>query len=144
MCDRRHDRTFAVCRVVVGVLARPACSNRSPTLTKDDPADHERTARPVVEPMGGSPDDPDGDGPYESRPADAAFWAGVAALAAQHEGAAGGADRREPLPSASHHSRRHGARPAIRAWPFVLADPFVTGRAGRTGGRENDQPTGLV
>lgn len=34
-----------------------------------------------VEPLGGSPYAPDGDGPYESRPADAAFWAEVASLA---------------------------------------------------------------
>lgn len=37
-----------------------------------------------AEPLDGSPYDPDGDGPYESRPADAAFWAEVAALAARH------------------------------------------------------------
>lgn len=36
-----------------------------------------------VEPLAGSPYDPDGDGPYESPPADATFWAEVAALAAQ-------------------------------------------------------------
>ncbi|MET9259828.1 RNA-binding protein [Amycolatopsis sp. NPDC004079] len=38
-----------------------------------------------VEPLDGSPYDPDGDGPYESRPADATFWAEAAALAARHD-----------------------------------------------------------
>jgi len=37
-----------------------------------------------VEPLDGSPYDPVDDGSFESRPADAAFWAEVAALVAQH------------------------------------------------------------
>lgn len=79
-----------------------------------------------VEPLDGSPYDPDGDGPYESRPADAAFWAEVAALVAQ----GGGVLLEEQV--VGNHSRWHqltadtvpdlGPRALLHVWPDLSTD----------------------
>ncbi len=80
-----------------------------------------------VEPLDGSPYDPDDDGPYESRPADAAFWAEVAALATKH----GTVLVEEQI--VANHSRWHriaadapvpdlGPRALLSVWPDLSAD----------------------
>lgn len=80
-----------------------------------------------VESLDGSPYDPDGDGPYESRPADAAFWAEVAVLAAEH----GGVPLEEQI--VGNHSRWHritadapvpdlGPRALLSVWPDLSTD----------------------
>jgi hypothetical protein len=80
-----------------------------------------------VEPLDGSPYDPDGDGPYESRPADAAFWAEAAVLAARH----GRVLLEEQI--VGNHSRWHrltadapvpalGPRALLSVWPDLSAD----------------------
>lgn len=79
-----------------------------------------------VEPLDGSPYDPDGNGPYESRPADAAFWAEVAALVAQR----GRVLLEEQV--VANYSRWHrltadavpdlGPRALLHVWPDLSTD----------------------
>lgn len=79
-----------------------------------------------VEPLDRSPYDPDDDEPYESRPADAAFWAEVAALVAQH----GRLLLEEQV--VGNHSRWHrltadavpdlGPRALLNVWPDLSTD----------------------
>lgn len=95
-----------------------------------------------VEPLDGSPYAPDDDGPYESRPADAAFWAEVAVLVARR----GTVLLEEQV--VANHSRWHrltvdavpalGPRALLNVWPDLSTDvpavlrtmsPDFTGRA---------------
>ncbi|WP_039924385.1 hypothetical protein [Amycolatopsis decaplanina] len=79
-----------------------------------------------VEPLDGSPYAPDGDGPYESRPADMAFWAEVAALVARR----GRILLEEQI--VGNHSRWHrltagtvpdlGPRALLNVWPDLSTD----------------------
>ncbi len=80
-----------------------------------------------VEPLDGSPHDPLDDGPFESRPADAAFWAEVAALVAQR----GRVLVEEQF--VGHRSRWHrltadaavpdlGPRALLHVWPDLSTD----------------------
>ncbi|MFK0249594.1 RNA-binding protein [Amycolatopsis azurea] len=79
-----------------------------------------------VEPVDGSPYEPDDDEPYESRPADAAFWTEVAALVAQH----GSLLLEEQV--VGNHSRWHrltadavpglGPRALLNVWPDLSTD----------------------
>lgn len=79
-----------------------------------------------AEPVHGSPYEPDDDEPYESRPADAAFWVEVAALMAQR----GRLLLEEQV--VANHSRWHrltgdavpdlGPRALLNVWPDLPTD----------------------
>ncbi|RSN60811.1 RNA-binding protein [Amycolatopsis sp. WAC 04182] len=79
-----------------------------------------------VEPLDGSPYEPDDEEPYESRPADAAFWAEVATLVAQR----GSVLLEEQV--VGNHSRWHrlttdgvpelGPRALLNVWPDLSTD----------------------
>ncbi|MFC9250021.1 RNA-binding protein [Amycolatopsis thailandensis] len=104
-----------------------------------------------AEQVDGSPYDPDDDEPHESRPADAAFWAEVAALVVQR----GAVLLEEQV--VGNHSRWHrltsdtvpplGPRALLNVWPDLYTDAPAVLRAmppGFAGWAVLEQPDGRI